>query len=459
MERMQEPVPRQAAGRPAEAPLPLRARVRRYADRKLIQDFLIYLVGIFAMKGIAFFLIPVYTRVLPPAEYGLLELVNNFVAIATALFALGFPTLISVDYHRLGADRPGAVAAYTGVYLALATPAALLLLAAGPIVNRALFAGALPAWMFAAAVGICYISYFQSVHFVLLQQAREARRAVAEQVALGLFTVAANLLFVYKLRMGIGAIVLVNFTAIAGQLSILFALRGTGGIPLARMRAGRSFAKESLSAGFPLMLTAAFAWAVSGIDRWVIHAHLGADALGVYAVAWKFSSIYQILVMAAVANTWSPNFYRAAAANGLRGAWRANLAFMALFAAGSVAGILAAWRMGGPLFRRFVAPSYHDAYAYVPLLTLGLVFLALSHHSCYIHYYTKRTGVIFLSCAGGAASSALLNLLLVPRFGLRGAAVAGFASYGLMFAYTFLLAARAAGSADAAGAGGGAAAG
>jgi O-antigen/teichoic acid export membrane protein len=82
--------------------------------------------------------------------------------------------------------------------------------------------------------------------------------------------------------------------------------------------------------------------------------------------------------------------------------------------------------------------SYHGATKVVPWIALAFVF-----HGTYVvwsrgTWYSRRTGMVPLLTGAAAALSVLLNLWLVPRYGIRAAAInmaISYASLALMHGY------------------------
>ena len=68
---------------------------------EVVKNFFIYSVGAIALKGISFFLLPVYTRVLTTSEYGQLDLINTFIVILATITGLGLNQVVFINYYQL----------------------------------------------------------------------------------------------------------------------------------------------------------------------------------------------------------------------------------------------------------------------------------------------------------------------------------------------------------------------
>ena len=56
----------------------MKEKINRLVNSAIFRNFLMYTGGAMLLRGVGFFLIPVYTRYLVPAEFGKLELLNTF---------------------------------------------------------------------------------------------------------------------------------------------------------------------------------------------------------------------------------------------------------------------------------------------------------------------------------------------------------------------------------------------
>jgi O-antigen/teichoic acid export membrane protein len=72
--------------------------------RTLVKDSAVYAVGTIASRLVGFIMIPVYTRVLTPADYGIIETIVRLVDIIGLLLSLG---LAQALLHDLAPDCGG----------------------------------------------------------------------------------------------------------------------------------------------------------------------------------------------------------------------------------------------------------------------------------------------------------------------------------------------------------------
>ena len=205
-------------------------------------------------------------------------------------------------------------------------------------------------------------------------------------------------------------------------------------MPLLRVMAGsRSFAapwRQMLAYCVPLIPTAVFWWIMGVSDRYLVKWFVGSDANGIYAVAYKIPTILTILAtvfmdawqLSAIAESGD----RRAQARFYARVWDAFFSAVCLCAGGIIA-------FSPLLIRLLAAESYYDAWRYIPILTLSMIAAAFSNFMGSVYVVTKKsTASLWISLAGAAANIAL-DLFLIPRIGVQGAAAATFLGCLLVF--------------------------
>jgi O-antigen/teichoic acid export membrane protein len=80
----------------------------------------------------------------------------------------------------------------------------------------------------------------------------------------------------------------------------------------------------------------------------------------------------------------------------------------------------------------FTTEDYYEAWRYVPILTLGVVLSCTSGLAGSSFSAARESKYYFYSSVWGALTSILCNLLLIPRFGILGAAISVPISFAVM---------------------------
>ena len=81
----------------------------------------------------------------------------------------------------------------------------------------------------------------------------------------------------------------------------------------------------------------------------------------------------------------------------------------------------------------YVAKEFYLGWIFIPVLTFATIFSSFDNFLNSIYMVEKRSGLSLVTMGVGAVMNLILNALLIPIWGVQGAAIATFASYFLVF--------------------------
>lgn len=395
-----------------------------------------YSLAAFAGPLFTILLTPLYTRILRPDDYAVLDTVTTLGLLITALATLGLNAAMGVFFYdgdAAHANRVLLTASAVGVGWSLLI-ALVLVIIAQPL---ATFTLGDPRW--ALLIYLSAINLPFAVLAALFQTGLRLRLAVARANTLALanlgLTIALNILFVLILRLGVLGIQLTT------MITTLVLVIG-GGLLLRNTKADQEqlpapsrpwfepgMASDLVRAGLPFVPASLSFWALAYLDRLLLPAYaIALDERGLYAIAAKLASMLAIIVVP-FQNAWGP------LALSMRDAPEAPRTYVKVATYFAAAGLGIA--LGLALFARellliFTTPVYADAAPYVIPLAYVAVANGIGVALGVGIYLQKRTGIAGLATLVGAATNLLLNLVLIPRFGVWGAAWATAIGYLLV---------------------------
>lgn len=187
--------------------------------------------------------------------------------------------------------------------------------------------------------------------------------------------------------------------------------------------------KEMLSYSAPLLPNGIMWWLVNGINRPVMEHLLGLVAIGLYAVANKFTGmLYSILNILSTA--WGNSVLDE---YGKPGFDRFYNNYMRMLGAILFLGGYALIIFSRSIVGLFAASEYFTAYYYIPPLMGGVIFSGLSGAVGGVFSATKTSKYFFYSSIWGGASSVVSLLVLTPLFDLMGTCLSVAISFFCMF--------------------------
>jgi len=404
--------------------------------RELAVNLTVYGMGDVAVQLASFLLLPVYTIVLSPTEYGAIALLLIVEQVVRVVNRWGIDAAFMRFYFECPDDTSRRELASTiFIFLAVAGGAlAAAGLVAAPAVARLLFGGN----DFTAAFRVVMITtLFGSVSFLpfhVLRIEGRARTFVALTFANNLATLLVKLLLVVVLRKGVMGVVLADLIVAVG-LALALAPRYAA---LIRPVFSIGVLKACLRFGLPRVPHSFAHQVIAVADRFTLSRFAPLNQLGVYNVGASLGLGLK-LFLSAFETAWAPFYFREAGTAEAKQTFRAvsTYAFGAL--ALLVSGLAA---VAHDLVRLMTVPLFYGASTIVPWIGLGVGLQGIYLLTSIGLNITKRT--IYYPVATGAATAAaiLASVVLVPRFGAVGAAWSSVIAYGVLAAVGMALSRR-----------------
>jgi O-antigen/teichoic acid export membrane protein len=262
-------------------------------------------------------------------------------------------------------------------------------------------------------------AYYRARSFIRLSTAYHALRSIGELLGLYVLLLAAGR-GIFEAVLFIGLLDL--FLAAAAIIDVVRRER-TVSVSAASM--GR-FLRYSL----PLIPAVAMYWVVNSSDRYVIVHLLDLDRAGIYSAAYGLSQVTKMIVLPltfvllpAASSMWERGRTQEA-----EDAIRRSTNWYLLFALPATAGLAA---IGAPLLALMGTSRFAVDPLLIALLAVGELAVGVYQVQVFILYLREKTWVQPILFGGLALLNLGLNVLLVPRIGITGAALATLLSYGL----------------------------
>ena len=408
--------------------------------RNLGRHTLIYGAGIVASKLASFIMLPVYTRYLTPADYGVLELLSMTIDVIGTVAGIGLSASIFkfyADFQPKGEEKQ--IISTAGIAaLAIACVTAGLGLLFSPMLSRAVFdhgIGSDPLY-FRLFFLIYLVQTAEMVPLLLLRARHESVAFVAASVGKLVAMLTMNIIFVVVLRMGVLGVLISNLAVSAVSATALTSY--------AIWRTGPHFSRQKFMMmarfGYPMVFWLLSNFVLVFSDRYFLNHYSGPAVVGIYSLAYKFAFVLTAFAFTPFQMVWEPQ--RFALARGERASEIYARVFTYLnVALGGMALVMALYVMD--LLRVMAAPAFLPAYRLVPLILAAQV---IYHWTAFCNvglFLRDKTRVLARLSVVAVVAVLALNILLIPRFGVWGAAVATLGGYGVRFLAVFIPAQRA----------------
>jgi O-antigen/teichoic acid export membrane protein len=422
---MTEPVMERADTAPTDPHSEARVSLRRLGKQTTI-----YSIATLLGRAVSFIMLPVYTRYLTPADFGVLQLLDMTVDVAALLLTAGATAGTQRFYFKADTEAARKTVVSSAFLLGVSFNLIVtIVLAAGAgWVWRAAFKGAgTPEMIRLAAVNFSLAS-LTTIPTLLLVMRQKPVVAVSASLAKLVLQLTLNILFVVGFRLGPLGVLLSTCAAgilVGGTLAV-WLLKDVGAA------VDSSLARSLLRFGLPYQLSTAGSFIVTFGDRFFLNASYGVAVVGLYSLAYSFGFILHQLATAPFMTAWEPNMFRLAKLPAAERDARYNqgLLVLSLFQATGAVGIA----LTVPLFLRVMAtPPFFAAADVVPVVLLAYVLQSLTFLLKFGIDVSERT--VYFTAASWASVVVTLALywFMIPRWGMHGAAwatVGGFAVRG-----------------------------
>lgn len=389
--------------------------------RTLLDNTFLLSLGTFGSKILTFVMVRFYTGVLTPSDYGTADLIMQTANLLLPVVSLG----ITNGVFRFALDRKEHRKSIFSAGLYTILLGSLILLAAGPLLSRS-------EDLHEYVELICAYTLASCLHSLCAQYIR-AEGKTALFAGQGIFNTALviwfNILFLQVFRLGVFGYVM--SVVVADGICTGYLVLREKLWKLLVPKPDDSVTKAMLRYSIPLIPATIFWWITSVSDRYMVTWFLGTEANGLYAVACKIPTILSLLSTIFM-EAWQ--FSAISEATGDREVhirfysqvWGFFLSAMVLV--GSVMIVLCRLEI-----RVLAARSYYAAWQYVPVLAMAMVFSAFSSFMNSVYVVMEKSHLSLWTAVWGAGANILMNLWMIPRIGIQGAAIATLVSYLMCF--------------------------
>jgi O-antigen/teichoic acid export membrane protein len=391
-----------------------------------------YLGGRLVVMLLGFISFPVFTRVFSVAEYGVINLITNTVLLLTVLSKFGFQHSVQRYYPEgepaTSADtlrRYYSTLFYSTAILALVLT---LLFVAALLLGAGRFLGITAVGTLLLACSLVMIRSLRSMQMNLMQMENKTRLFNGMDIlqkALTIGVICALLFFwqktIFAFFLGlviVEGIILLQYVPVLSRRQLLSPSMFDVG-----------FLRTAAAFSLPLM-AAEISWFVldSG-DRFFIQHYLGAQALGFYAAAYGIAIYLQDVLMAPLQMALFPICMRLWNTEGKKALQDFLSRSLDQFIFVAVAVVCVAIVTSRDVIVLLASRKFQQAHTLLPFLVVGLVLSAVTIYfrpGLMIH---KRATKIAAATFYAGFLNVALNIILLPRVGLVGAAIATTVSY------------------------------
>jgi O-antigen/teichoic acid export membrane protein len=403
--------------------------------RAFLKDGAIYTIPALVSRGLSLFLIPLYTRVLSPEDYGSLDLFTMFANIVNLTISLEVSQGVA-RFHAAERDpKKKVLYASSALWFTVFcyTIFAVLMIAFAQPFSELVMGQSELTRVF--KIGIVYV-FFNAIFYLIQNQLRwelRSKQFAIVSLVYSIITAATSVLLTYVLNWGLSGLLCgMLLGTIAGCSFGLYWLWSSF-----RLQFSKSLLAEMLRFSSPLVLSGIAVWVSLYIDRVMIKKFLSLHEVGLYGVGYRLASLSG-LTMVGFQGALTPLIYskhhETATPSEIAKIFRLVI-FISLLVFISLV-----------LFTKDILYFFTTEPFYAGGSTVIYLVPAIFLGSLYIFApgigIAKKTHYSIWINIVGASVNLLLNYLLIPHFGIIGASAATMVASLVLFLMQLILSQR-----------------
>ena len=396
--------------------------------KTLLTHTVTYGLGDVATSLASLLLLPIFTRYLSPVDFGIIALLLSVEAVTKVLFRWGIDSAFLRLSYDCADDRARQRLASSIFFFLLTIDSGLLLigLAAAPTIVVVLFdAPDYTGTLRLVLLNTFVISLF-FIPFTIMRIEQRSRRFAVVTFSRSVLTLVTRLVLVVVAGMGVRGVVLADvfvtivYTVILSQWTI----------PFIRLTMSWSVLREAVRFGLPKLPHGIAHQAITVSDRYLLRTLATVHDVGVYTIGATLGLGLKYF-LSAFQTAWSPFLFEMMNRPDARNTYRAVTTYVFLVLVMAAAGLSA---VAGDLLALLTTPEFHGAAQVVPWIVIGALLQGVYQLTSVGLSITKRTEYYPIATGIAAVVSVSANLVLIPRFGIMGAAWANMLAYGALAA-------------------------
>lgn len=393
----------------------------------------IYGFGGIITKAISFLLLPIYTRVLLPSDYGTLELVYMIGNLIAILYGFMISSGYIREYYVCKDEHEKQVLLNSTFWFTFFNTIVFLILIF-------VFARELSQLLFKfdnskLFLKLILISSAINAHSIifynLLMVREKSREYITIQIISLLLTIGLTIIFIVFLRwsvMGVLMALVIGRSVEFIIISILFLRISIKEISLSAI-------KEMLKYSIPLIPLQLAAFILNLSDRFFLQNYQNLNEVGLYSLGYKFASLIPLFAIVPL-KAYGPYIF--SLIDNPQKCKKTIADFSRYYVAGILFLTLVVSMFSRELIMIMADKSFYSSWTVIFLLSLSYVFYGISNVISIGIDVEKKTWLKAIFWITAAIINIGLNFLLIPSYGIIGASVATSISFLVVIIMYFI---------------------
>jgi O-antigen/teichoic acid export membrane protein len=405
---------------------------------ELTKDTAIYGISTMLGRFLNFILVPFYTNVFSPADYGVVILIYSYIAIFNIIFIYGMDAafLKYAAFKDIGDEKDNFSTPFLSVLFTSIIFCGSIIFLSKPIAGFVELSPNLNYLIIFSAL-ILFFDANSVISFLKLRLERKAKLFSFVKIISIVFNISLNVFLILKLKWGIEAIFISNLAAsIVSFLMLIPTLLKNIKFSFHIVLFNRlvKFGLPYLPAGLGMML-------VQVIDVPILEKLTDIKTVGIYKANYKLG-IFMMLFVNMFQYAWQPFFLTNAKEENAKEIFSKVLTYFTIV--GSLMLVILSLFISDIVKINFAGISIIGIEYWAGLYIVPVILLAYLFNGLYVVFsagiYIEEKSIYAPIVAGaGAITNVIANYLLIPYLNIMGAAFATLLSYFVMAAGYYIV--------------------
>ncbi len=407
--------------------------MKRLLKNKLLGSAMIFTLSSIFNKGLNFAILPVLTHYLSRDDYGHLGFIVSVVAIASIYIGLWPSNFVMAKFSSYGKEK---MSKYLSNILLIIVATFFVVMGMMYLFEETLFTnfhnrGTL---ILLISVYTLFLVIFNTFNTIVQLEKNALKYAMFQSFylfsSLGL-ALLLIIVFGFDWRGKFYAELLI--LAFLAAYSLWYFVRA--GYLVADVNMHRL--RELLAYLFPLTFFVVGLFLMGTIDKVILAKYMNIEAVGIYTIAMTMSIIVNIIYDSAI-KAWEPHFFERIATKtpeDMNFIIKTVLLYSLFVVVGSAIYIL----LIPYVFHIMIDAKFSESLQYIPLLVIGFSLEGLRKPLASFLMHKDKVKTLGIITLLAALVNIVLNVILIQKYGISGAAYATISAFGLLYVVTLFL--------------------
>ncbi|KXK04634.1 MAG: polysaccharide biosynthesis protein [Chlorobi bacterium OLB4] len=405
--------------------------------KSLSQDTVIYGISTMVSRFFTFLLVPFYTNVFPPSDYGIITNVFAYIAMLNVFFSIGlesgyfkFASTLELGDRKENFSQPFIIIFTNSFVLSV------LIFFFAPNLTGIFLLSSSQSLLVKLAAAILFFDAICLVPFAYLRLQRKAKKFALLKVINICIMFILNLILILVLKLGIEAVFIGNLIASA----VTFILLIPDVLTNLRLSLNKHLIRELIFFSLPYIPAGIASNIIQVINRPLLLKYSGEETLGIFQANYKLG-IFVMLFVSIFEFAWRPFFLNHAKDPDAKNLFSKVLTLFVI-AASTLFLVISLYipdvvKMELPFKGNLIGEKYWVGLNIVPVVLFSYILYGIYINLMAGIYIEKKTKYLPLITGIAAVTCIASNAILIPLFGMIGSAFATFLSYLMMMIFIY----------------------